>query len=1359
MNTKKIIAFLCITAILFSTAGLPVAVSAAQSADDYFIINDQFGANDLNGWAAKVFDGKTSTNTAITEEITGDPGNYMLTYTTTNANNSYYGYLSKAITPVTFSNNTDVVIKVRMKQTGTGRSFLKYNLDGTSYSENEWQHNWGTLVQNDTGKVTVMNGWVRPASGIYSYPKGFGVSDAPGDNLNIITDAANKWYTYKVILHGGETKDDVTADYYIYDANGEQLEKLEGLAIDFPDNSNWANVMAAGATNANWVEGVLNSVDFRLRNAETINIDYVQVWQEGVEITDVETAVNMNSVKVKFSSNVSYVNDLSDYVELYNADGTQIIESTKSFDAATKTVTITPASPLTMGEYYKVKADSEAIEANLKYTYSAQTEFTIQAPACVAENLWIDGVLAPNTKLTANFDLLPENATENGSVIKWFKVSDDSFTEIGTGRELDVTDDYVDSSITFSVIPKAIVDGEEKTGDEAWCESYKTPLSVPVADNLTYDKASAMLDTSISAVYDYSDADGDAESGSEIIWYKESAVDSSDYVEIGRGKSINVTNDLDGYYLKYTVVPKNGAIFRNEGAIKESTSIGPVADMLTASNLFVNSGLEEGVIDPWFATSANGYKGVELTAADAYSGSYSLRAHPRPTQNPGFGQNVTLKAGKTYIISAMVKSASALSHAGYEGYVVGAGNVERPYRNDEFTDINPDEWVRVTLTHTADTNGVYRAGFKSDVDITADAYIDDFYIGELIIKDIETNELAPVTIPETGEEYIEITKGRIINQIDTTNGLTGEKPVLTVSDGEGVYTDGNQLIVTNKAVAGNVTVKVACTPSDKIPGVVPFEKYVTVTLLPNSNTQPQVTDVKISGIVKTGETLSLLYNYYQVEGKADVSAYQWVYAESANGAYQNIEGATGRSFTVTSQYADKFIKCMVTPAADGGKTGTPISSNVLVKNEKPVASDVTVSGQWYIGGKVAGAYVYSDINEDEENGSTYRWLIADTEDGVYTDIEGQTSNELILTSAMQDKYIKFAVTPANSGEFGDKGEEVISQPHLGPVKPQAKDIKITQNGSVYIASYTYYHPHNLKQSGSTYGWYIGDSLVQSGAAYYADFTGTKTLTFKVVPSCENAPNVGDAVSYTITITGSGSSSSTGFGGSVGGFVGGGSLSGGASGGGNSGFQSGVTNINNMDYAVPVEKVPEEVKTASDIDSHWGKTYIDDMVSRGVMSANADGNYEPDSIIARKDMITFLFKALKLEKAEYSAEFSDVSAEDEFAGYLQTMLDNGTIAVDESFRPGDSITREEMCKILYVSLENAGKLEKVEKNKIEAFSDYESVSNWANDYVNTIYSYGIMIGVSEDKFAPQESVTKAQVATMLVRLLAITEEVE
>ena len=63
--------------------------------------------------------------------------------------------------------------------------------------------------------------------------------------------------------------------------------------------------------------------------------------------------------------------------------------------------------------------------------------------------------------------------------------------------------------------------------------------------------------------------------------------------------------------------------------------------------------------------------------------------------------------------------------------------------------------------------------------------------------------------------------------------------------------------------------------------------------------------------------------------------------------------------------------------------------------------------------------------------------------------------------------------------------------------------------------------------------------------------------------------------------------------------------------------------------------------------------------------------------------------------------------------------------------------------------NSGKGPKVK------FKDIEK--NWARDYIEKLTLAGILKGVSDDKFAPEDSVESVQVLVMLVRALGLEEE--
>ena len=93
--------------------------------------------------------------------------------------------------------------------------------------------------------------------------------------------------------------------------------------------------------------------------------------------------------------------------------------------------------------------------------------------------------------------------------------------------------------------------------------------------------------------------------------------------------------------------------------------------------------------------------------------------------------------------------------------------------------------------------------------------------------------------------------------------------------------------------------------------------------------------------------------------------------------------------------------------------------------------------------------------------------------------------------------------------------------------------------------------------------------------------------------------------------------------------------------------------------------------------------------------------------------------------------------------------------DGTFKPGATVTRAQMAAILVRALgfEDAAKAAK----GATPFADVPA-THWASGYVNVAFNKGIVTGVSETKFNPDDNVTYAQAATMLVRATGHAGEV-
>ena len=207
------------------------------------------------------------------------------------------------------------------------------------------------------------------------------------------------------------------------------------------------------------------------------------------------------------------------------------------------------------------------------------------------------------------------------------------------------------------------------------------------------------------------------------------------------------------------------------------------------------------------------------------------------------------------------------------------------------------------------------------------------------------------------------------------------------------------------------------------------------------------------------------------------------------------------------------------------------------------------------------------------------------------------------------------------------------------------------------------------------------------------------------------------------------------GGTQGGTVGGGTQGGGTQGGGTVGGGTVGTS------------------TFTDVSNHWAKESIERMASKGIIQGDGT-SFRPDDSISRAELVTMAVRTLGLNTSVTDTPYSDVSKDSWYAKYIKAALDAGIISNDSKFRPDDLITREEMSKILSgVSALLSGKDLSIPDSFTMSYVDADQISLWAEEFVKFASYTGLMNGTQGGRFAPKESATRAQVATVIDRMFS------
>lgn len=884
---------------------------------------------------------------------------------------------------------------------------------------------------------------------------------------------------------------------------------------------------------------------------------------------------------------------------------------------------------------------------------------------------------------------------------------------------------------------------------EYWEGEPKFP---PYADDV-FISGNAYTGAGIMGQYSFFDINDDLEDKDNTIyrWYI-SDTKTGEYLPV-EGENTQryiISGDDLGKYIKFSVtVSSCEEPYYGEEVFSEA--IGPVADREYNKNYIVNGDFETGEISPW-GISANNNDNLEIAIVqdEVFEGDYALSVNGRKQNSSMWGQSISLENNKTYIFDGYVKAAPNASMNDFEceAYWNGAsgGTIDRIYRDKEKTIASKDKWNHFTQTvEISGTNGkktvtspavVCWPGGQSGYDF----YVDNLYVGVLEIGDIETNIPESIVIPSSGEIEYEIT-GKVLNQKGTEAGLYNEKFEIACGNYSGIYIDDNILHVTDRAVTGTYVIYLSCEPtfmgateSDN------FLKKVNLKLVSNGSKKPLVSNVNLKGTVEEGAQINLNYDYYQVDGEKDASVIEWYFSDKENGVYKKIEGASDKKYTVASEYKNSYIKAKIVPTTEKGNSNSEIWSNVTAVKTAPQVTKITVEGGGFVGARLTGSYGYYDINQNPEAESKFRWLRSETEDGEYRPIDGADKMEYILTERDIDMYIKFEVVPVTVEEPYE-GEAYTSEAIKGPVPPVVSDVKIKRTGKYLVGVYTYEHIHGVEEGESQLKWYVNGKFAGNGAEFNAK-DGDK-ITFEVTPVASKAPYNGEALTANISIP---KSSSGG---------------GGSSGGGKINVSSNtITNGLNtvINSIIDTTKTNDEYDKIQDVSGHWSEKYVQRVVSENIMEIDSDNMFYPETKALRKDVVRWIAKAIGVSK-KYENEFADVLATEDYADGLQALVDIGVISKDERFYPEREISRQEIAKIITKVFEYKAVNKEIIVDVKVLFKDYDDISDWAREYVESTVSYGLMVGVGDNRFMPKNNTTKAQIATLICNMLDRIEVAE
>ncbi|MGN7414445.1 S-layer homology domain-containing protein [Paenibacillus sp. SAF-068] len=207
----------------------------------------------------------------------------------------------------------------------------------------------------------------------------------------------------------------------------------------------------------------------------------------------------------------------------------------------------------------------------------------------------------------------------------------------------------------------------------------------------------------------------------------------------------------------------------------------------------------------------------------------------------------------------------------------------------------------------------------------------------------------------------------------------------------------------------------------------------------------------------------------------------------------------------------------------------------------------------------------------------------------------------------------------------------------------------------------------------------------------------------------------------------------------------------------------ITQVNGM-YHAQINSLTNSVyaviwhpHTFTDVAQHWAETEVNDMGSRMVIEGITDTTFGPNRGVTRAEFAAILVRGLGLKLGEEANSFQDVSGSEWYAEAVNTAASYGLIDgyKDGTFRPQTQITRQEAMALIARAMEVTGMETAAFVGNVQQWSDYadaEQVASWAKEAVASSISTGLVSGRGKDTIAPNQSITRAETAVIIRRLL-------
>jgi hypothetical protein len=684
-----------------------------------------------------------------------------------------------------------------------------------------------------------------------------------------------------------------------------------------------------------------------------------------------------------------------------------------------------------------------------------------------------------NDTLTASYTYAdPDSQPETASQIRWFR-NGAAQTAYNNLKTVPASATTKGQSWYFTITP---CDNTPVCGLPQTAPTVVIANTAPTASTATVLPASPRATDALTVSYTYADADSDAESGSELRWFRNGVEQTS----LANLRTVPAGTAAKGQTWYYTVRPKDGTDF---GTVVNAAPV-TIGNTAPAATTLAITPASPRATDTLVASYT-----YSDTDGDPQSGS-TVRWFRNGTEDSSLRNQLTvppskLARGQAWYFTVSPSDGTA-SGATQTSPTVTIQNSPPVVASLAVSPTAPNAGEALSASYTyADGDGDAQSGselrwFKNGVEQTS-------LLGSLTVPAGVTakgERWAFSVRPRDGTDFgppLTSPEVSIANNAPLASSLAVQptapgtddnlQAVYTYVDADGDAESGTELrwfrngveapayfalktlpaSATTKGESWYVTVK----PKDGTD----FGQLVTSAPVLIQNTPPRATSVNISPLSpKATDPLVASYTYSDADGDLEQGTeLRWYRNDVEVPALFGMQTVSGVARAGETWY-------FTVRPRDGVTFGTLVTStSVIVGSSAPVATALQITPfSPTTNDALVANYLYSDPDGEPESGSELEWYRNGT---VVPSLAG--GKTVPAGTALKGEMWSFSVRPRDGSTFGAR--QTSAPVTLGNTPPSAADASINpaqpRTDDPLEVTFTYGDPDNDPQSGSEIRWY------------------------------------------------------------------------------------------------------------------------------------------------------------------------------------------------------------------------------------------------------------------------------------------------